>query len=299
MTASDRARKNRALQKFIAKRYQRRKIVNGLAYLAIGIATLTALVPLFSVSEFILRKGLPGLNWDFFTGLPQPVGEPGSGMANSIVGTAILVLLGSLIGLPWGIAIGIYLAEYGRGRAAGIVRFSVDMLSSVPSIIVGLFVYTAIVVPMKQFSAFSGGVALGILMIPTIARSSEELLKLVPQHIREAGLALGLPRWKVVLQIVLRGSMSGIITAVILAIARVAGETAPLLFTAFNNRFWHDGLGQPISSLPVQIYTYAISPYDEWHRQAWAAALVLVVFVFAVNLGARTIFRNKTKGSHV
>jgi phosphate transport system permease protein len=214
-------------------------------------------------------------------------------MANACVGTLLLVGLASLIGIPWGIATAIYLSEYGHGKFGAFVRFCVDLLASIPSIIIGLFAYAVIVVPTKHFSAYAGGVALGILMIPTVARSSEELLRLVPQHIREAGLALGLPRWKVTLRIVLRGSLGGIATGVILAVARVAGETAPLLFTALNNRFWSVSMDQPIASLPVQIYTYAISPYDDWHRQAWAGAFVLVFLVFSVNLVTRIALGHK------
>ena len=217
-------------------------------------------------------------------------------MANAFLGTLVLIGIASVIGIPWGIGTGLYLSEYGKGRLGTAIRFCADVLSSVPSIVIGLFVYALIVVPMKRFSALAGGVALGILMIPTVARSSEELLKLVPTHLREAGLALGIPRWKVTLWIVLRESLSGITTAVILALARVAGETAPLLFTALNNQFWSKGLGiidQPIASLPVQIYTFAISPYEDWQRQAWAGAFVLVMLVFAINLVTRWVVVKK------
>jgi phosphate transport system permease protein len=237
----------------------------------------------------VLYQGLPSLNYSFFTELPKPVGEVGGGMANALLGTLTLLVISSCIGVPWGIAVGTYLSEYGRGKRAAVVRFSADMLSSIPSIIIGLFVYAIVVIYMKRFSAVAGGLALGILMVPTIARTTEEILKLVPQHLREAGLALGLPRWKVILRIILRGSRSSIITGVMLSAARVSGETAPLLFTAFNNRFWQSGLDQPISSLPVQIYTYALSPYDDWHKKAWAAALVLVLLVFSVNLFTRIV----------
>lgn len=255
----------------------------------LAAATTLALIPLFSVFFYVLHQGAPALDMDFFTKLPKPVGETGGGMANSLLGTVTLVFLASLLGVPWGIATGLYLSEYGKGRLSHLVRFSADMLASIPSIIIGLFVYALIVMTMKRFSAMAGGLALGILMIPTVARSTEELLKIVPGHIREAGLALGLPRWKVTLWIVLKGSRGAIVTAIMLSVARVAGETAPLLFTAFNNRFWQAGLDQPISSLPVQIYTYAISPYEDWHRQAWAGAFVLVMLVFTMNLITRFV----------
>ena len=280
----------------ISLSYGKRKIVNVLMCTLLVLAAVVALIPLLSVFSYVLSKGLPALDFSFFTKLPQPVGEVGGGMANAIVGTGILVGIACLIGIPWGLGIGIYLSEYGRGKYADSVRFATDMLSSVPSIIIGLFVYTVVVLPMKRFSALAGGIALGILMVPTIARSSEELLKMVPQHIREAGLALGLPRWKVILRVVLRGAMGGIITGIMLAIGRVAGETAPLLFTAFGNRLWHHGLDQPIASLPVQIYTYAISPYDDWHRQAWAGALVLVFVVFITNVITRLVIRPASAG---
>ena len=283
----------RTFSDYIFRSYRKRKSVNAAMVVALIGAAVVALIPLFSVFGYVISQGLPALNVSFFTELPKPVGEAGGGMANALLGTVTLVALGSLLGVPWGIATGLYLAEYGRGKLASVVRFSADMLASIPSIIIGLFVYAVVVVTMKRFSAIAGGLALGILMIPTVARSSEELLKLVPEHIREAGLALGLPRWKVTIWIVLRGIRGPITTGVMLSIARAAGETAPLLFTAFNNRFWQRGLDQPISSLPVQIYTYAISPYDDWHRQAWAGAFMLVMLVFAMNLLTRLALRNK------
>ncbi len=279
----------RRFSDYIFRSYRKRKSVNAAMVVALVTAAIVALIPLFSVFGYVLSQGLPALNVSFFTELPKPVGEAGGGMANALLGTVTLVMLGSLLGVPWGIATGLYLSEYGRGKLATAVRFSADMLASIPSIIIGLFIYALVVVTMKRFSALAGGLALGILIIPTVARSSEELLKLVPEHIREAGLALGLPRWKVTLWIVLRGIRGPITTGVMLSIARVSGETAPLLFTAFNNRFWQRGLDQPISSLPVQIYTYAISPYDEWHRQAWAGALMLVMLVFSMNLLTRLV----------
>lgn len=282
------------LQDYLSVSYTKRRWFDRFMQLVLFGAAIVALTPLFSVLAYVITKGLPGLNLAFFTQIPKPVGEAGGGMANALVGTCTLVGIASLIGVPWGIAAGVYLSEYGQSRVASLVRFGTDMLASVPSIVIGLFVYALVVVPMGGFSALAGGVALGILMIPTIARSTEEMLRLVPTHIREAGLALGLPRWKVILRIVLRGCVSAISTGVILAIARVAGETAPLLFTALNNRFWHQGLVQPIASLPVQIYSYAISPFSEWHTQAWAGALVLVLLVFVVNIGTRVFFRRSS-----
>lgn len=282
---------SRHLVEYMNRGYRARKVKNVLVCAMLGFAALSAITALGLVFGYCVAKGLPSLNFDFFIHLPKPVGETGGGMANSLLGSFTLVILASCLGIPLGIFTGVYLAEYGRGKVAALVRFSVDMLSSVPSIVVGLFVYVLIVKSMGRFSAHAGGAALAILMIPTIARSTEELLKLVPIHIREAGLALGLPRWKVTLRIVLRGCMSGITTGIMLAVARVAGETAPLLFTALNNRFWQRGLDQPISSLPVQIYTYAIAPFEDWNRQAWAGAFVLVLFVFLLNVTVRLIIK--------
>jgi len=271
------------------RRLVRRKIVNAAACGFLAAATIVALVPLVSVFAHVLQQGMPALNAAFFTELPKPVGEVGGGIANSLVGTLALVLIASAIGVPWGVAAAIYLSEYGKGKLGHVIRFATDILASIPSIVIGLFAYAIVVVPMKRFSALAGGVALGILMIPLVARSAEEILKLVPQHVREAGLALGLPRWKVVVRIVLRGSLGGIATGVILAVARVAGETAPLIFTALNSQYWTTRIDQPISSLSVQIYTYAISPYEDWHRQAWAGAFVLVCLVFVINLATRAL----------
>ena len=284
------------LSEFVNRGYGRRKMKNFLACGLLGLAAFVALFSLGGVFGYVLYKGVPALTLSFFTQLPKPVGETGGGMANALLGTATLVVMASFIGIPWGVFTGVYLSEYGRGKLGTAVRFSVDMLSSVPSIVIGLFVYVIIVRPMHQFSALAGSVALAILMIPTIARNTEELLKLVPVHIREAGLALGIPRWKVTLRIVLRGAMGGIMTGMMLAIARVAGETAPLLFTALSNRFWQSGITDPIASLPVQIYTYAIAPFEDWNNQAWAGALVLVLFVFSLNLVTRFVLRPATAG---
>jgi len=285
-----------ALKQYLKVSYGRRKLKDRVACGLLGLAALVAVIPLFSVLGYVLIQGVPALNVDFFTQIPKPVGEVGGGMANALAGTMVLILIGSFIGVGWGLTVGIYLSEYGNGRLGTMIRFTADLLASIPSIVIGLFVYSIIVLPMKRFSALAGGVALGIIMIPTVARSTEELLRLVPTHIREAGLALGLPRWKVILRIVLRGCASGITTGVMLAVARVAGETAPLLFTALNNRFWLTGLDQPIASLPVQIYSYAISPFEDWHRQAWAGALVLVALVFVINISCRLVLRSDGAG---
>jgi len=278
------------LQSFIQKNYIRRKWKDRFICFLLILSAAIALFPLFSVLSCVIVRGLPSLGPSFFTELPKPVGEVGGGMANALLGTLIMVGIASLIGVGWGVSVGVYLSEYGKGKLGTIVRFTCDLLASVPSIVIGLFVYATIVKTMGTFSAFAGGLALSILMIPIVARSTEEMLKLVPQHIREAGLALGLPRWKVIVRVVVRGSFSAILTGVMLAVARVAGETAPLLFTALNNQYWSTSLLQPIGSLPVQIYTYAISPFEDWHRQAWAAAMVLVLVVFTMNLMTRLVF---------
>jgi phosphate transport system permease protein len=280
-----------ALSEKIEKNYRRRKKVNRLMHIVLLGAAICALLPLMSVFLYVLVQGLPGLHLAFLTELPKPVGELGGGMGNAILGTITLVTIAAMIGIPWGIGAGLYLSEYREGRLSTVVRFCTDMLNSIPSIIVGLFVYAILVVPMKRFSALAGGLALGILMVPTVTRSVEELLKLVPVHVREAGLALGLPRWKVILYIVLKGSTKAITTGAMLAVARVAGETAPLLFTAFGNQFWQTHLDQPVSSLPVQIYNYAISPYEDWQNQAWSGALVLVMLVFFMNLLVRLLIQ--------
>jgi phosphate transport system permease protein len=272
----------------------KRKIINSIMISLIVVASMIAIFPLLSVFVFVFQKGFSTLSLDFFTSLPAPVGETGGGMAQSLLGSGLLILFSSLIGIPWGIASGIYITEYGYGKSAWFLRFSNDLLMGIPSIVVGLFAYSFIVMPMKGFSLFAGSVALGIIMIPIVSRSTEEILKTVPQHMREAGLALGITRYKVILNIILRGSWGGILTGVILSIARISGETAPLLFTSFNNQFWSGKLTEPISSLPVQIYTYAISPFESWQRQAWAGALVLILFIFTINIAVRFIF-NKRK----
>jgi len=252
-------------------------------YAATGIAILSTVLvvaPLVAIFIYLIYKGASSLNLAFFTQIPKPPGESGGGMANAIFGSGVLLLIGSVLGVPIGIAGGIFLAEFGRGsRIANAVRFTADVLNGVPSIVMGIAVYSLIVLPQKHFSALSGGVALGIMMIPTITRTTEEMLLMVPNSIREAALGLGLPNWRSVLSITLRTASPGVITGCMLAFARVAGETAPLLFTAFGNQFWSANLNQPIAALPLQIFVYAISPYDEWHRLAWAGALVLIVLI--------------------
>jgi len=261
------------------------------------IAVVIAVVPLGLVLSYVTLQGISGLNWRFFTELPKPVGEAGGGMANAIFGTLEIVGLASMIGVPVGILAGIYLSEYGNTRLGRMVRFAADVMSGVPSITVGLFVYGTVVLRTRQFSAWAGAIALAVLMLPTVTRTSEELLKLVPDTLREAALGLGVPRWRSTLKVVLRTAAPGIATGVMLAVARVAGETAPLLFTAFGNRFWASGINQPTASLPVQIYTYAVSPYDEWHKQAWTAALVLVMLVLVLNGAARWTLRQRVRSS--
>ena len=231
------------------------------------------------------------LNPAFFTNLPKPVGEVGGGMANAIVGTLIILALASAMGLPIGIAAGIYLAEYGSGRLGTLVRFTTDVLTGIPSITIGIFAYTVVVLPMRSFSTIAGAFALAIIMIPTVTRSTEEIMKLVPGTLREASLALGIPMWKTVLRVVMPAAMGGIITGAMLSIARVGGETAPLLFTAFGNRFWSFSLDKPIATIPLQVFTYAISPYDDWRAQAWAGAFVLVAMVMLISIVARVATR--------
>jgi phosphate transport system permease protein len=274
----------------------RRRIMDRTMTALAGVAVLLAMVPLASVLVYVVLQGASALNWTFFTQLPGPVGEPGGGMANAIVGTLTLIALASCVGLPVGILGGLFLSELGDGPLGWWVRFVTDVLNGVPSIVIGIFVYTLAVVPMRQFSALAGGLALGLIMVPLVMRTTEELVRLVPASLREASLALGIPWWTTTLRVVLRTATAGVITGVMLAIARIAGETAPLLFTAFNNQFWPTGLNQPISSLTVQLYNYAIAPYDAWHRQAWAAALVLLSITLFLNVSSRLIGRQRYRG---
>lgn len=259
-------------------------------------ATLLALIPLVSISYYVFTRGIGGISWAFFSELPKPVGESGGGMANALVGSGKLVALACLFGIPPGVLAGIYLAEYGNGRFGKLVRFSADVLAGIPSITVGLFIYALVVVSNKHFSAVAGALSLAVLMIPTVTRTTEELLRLVPESLREAALGLGASKWRTTLRISLRSATPGIVVGTMLAIARIAGETAPLLFTALNNRFWTDSVLEPTASLPVNIYTYAVSPYEEWHRQAWAAALVLLVTVLTLNVISRWLFRQRVRG---
>jgi phosphate transport system permease protein len=257
------------------------------------LAAVAVVCPLLLIFGFLLYQGVTAVNLDFFTHLPKPVGEPGGGVANAIVGSLILIGLAFCIGLPVGVLGGIYLAESQDPRLPWVVRFVADVLNGVPSIVFGIFAYTVVVLPMRRFSALAGGFALGMIMVPIVLRTTEEMVRLVPASLREAGLGLGLPDWNVTLRIVLPAARAGIITGVIVAVARIAGETAPLLFTALGNRFWHQGLDQPIAALPLQIYAYAIAPYDDWHRQAWAGALVLLGLVFLASLAARIATRRR------
>jgi phosphate transport system permease protein len=263
------------------------------------LSTLLVVAPLVAIFIYLIYKGASSLSLEFFTQNPKPVGEAGGGMANAIVGSAILLAVGSLIGIPVGIGGGIFLAEFGRGtKLANAVRFTADVLNGVPSIVMGIAVYSLIVVPQGHFSAFSGGVALGIMMIPTVCRTTEEMLLMVPNAVREAALALGVPNWRSVMAITVRTASPGIITGCMLAFARVAGETAPLIFTAFGNVDWSERLNEPIAALPLQIYVYALSPYDDWHRLAWAGSLVLIVLiVLAVSLVRYVTSRGVLKGA--
>jgi phosphate transport system permease protein len=269
----------------------RRKAVSSLFVGFCALSVLVALVPLALILFFVVAQGIQALNLDLFTQIPKPVGELGGGMANAIVGTLILTGLGSLLAVPVGIMSGIYMSEYAGTRFAAATRFAADTLNGVPSIVIGVFGYGLAVLPFKQFNAFAGGIALGIMMIPIIARTTEELLLLIPGSMREGALALGATRARAVFTVVLPAALPGIVTGVVLALARIAGETAPLLFTSLNNRYFSTKLTQPIASLTVQVYTYANSPYADWHRQAWAGALVLVMIVFLCSLLARMATR--------
>jgi phosphate transport system permease protein len=268
-------------------RTTRRKLASSLFVGFCALSVLVALVPLGFVLFYVVREGVTALNFDFFTKMPKPVGETGGGMANAIVGTLIVAGLGSVFAIPIGILSGVYMSEYAGTRFASLVRFSADTLNGVPSIVIGVFIYGIAVFPFKQFSAIAGGLALGVMMIPIIARTTEELLLLVPGTMREGALALGATRSRAVFGVVVPSALPGIVTGIMLALARIAGETAPLLFTALNNQFFSTKLSQPIASLTVQVYNYAQSPYQDWHRQAWAGALVLVTLVLVCSLLAR------------
>ena len=262
------------------------------------VAALIAIIPLVFIFYYTIAKGITYLNIDFFIQMPKPVGEEGGGMANAIVGTLILIGVGGIIGIPVGIMSGTYLSEFGKNKFGATVRFLVDVLSGIPSIVVGVVAYTLVVIPMKHFSALAGGIALGILMIPTITRTTEEMIKLVPHSLREAGLALGIPKWKTTLLIILRTAWKGIATGILLGLSRAAGETAPLLFTALGNRFWSTEIMQPIASLTVYIYDYARAPFEDWNNQAWTAALVLIILISLLSLLFKFLTRSKYKSNY-
>lgn len=274
-----------------------RKIWNGAWTALCAAAVAVALVPLVSLLWLVVSRGAPGLSLGFFLERPVPVGDPGGGVGNAIVGTLLMVGLASLVAIPVGVGTGVFLAEQGGGKLGSAVRFVTEVLSGVPSIVVGIVAYGLLVVPMGRFSALAGAAALSLLMVPPLARASEEFVRLVPSTLREASLALGVPRWRTSLQVVLRTALPGLLTAVLLAVARAAGETAPLLFTALNNQYWNTRPDQPTASLTVQIFNYAISPYEEWHQKAWSAALVLLLVVGALSLIARVLARGRLQGA--
>ena len=277
--------------------FARRKVINRVMFGVTAVFTAISLTTLFVILGYIAYHGFSSIDFDFFTKLPKPVGETGGGIANSIVGSIKVVGLGALMGLPVGILGAVYLAEYGHNRLGFIIRYCADVLNGVPSIVMGIFAYAMFVLPMKRFSALAGAFALAIIMVPLVLRTSEEFLRLVPGSIREAALALGIPEWKVVLRVILPTASRGILTGAILAVSRIAGETAPLIFTAFGNRFWDEGILHPIATLPHTIYTYAIAPYDDWHNQAWAAALILMGVVLTGNAIARLLMRPMKGGA--
>ena len=271
----------------------RRRFVNGLMLGVLGLAAIAATLPLVFIIFHLLRSGIGALNVNFFIHMPTPVGDPGGGMANAIVGTLLLIALASAIGLPFGIGAGLYLSEYRGGKFATIVRFLSDVLNGLPSVVIGIFAWEILVRPVHHFSAMAGGVALGAMMIPLVTRTTEEMIRTVPNALREAALALGYSQWRTSLTIVLRTAAPGIATGALVAVARVAGETAPLLFTAFGNQFWSLSPGQPIAALPLQIFQYAMSPVEDWHAQAWAGAVVLIGLVLIISLVARVVTRSR------
>jgi phosphate transport system permease protein len=270
---------------------RRRKLFSRVFELLCALAVVVALIPLAMILFYVIKEGAGALNWDFFTKMPKPVGETGGGMANAIVGTLILIGIAALFAIPVGGICGVHLSEYPETKFSSAVRFAADVLNGVPSIVVGIFAYGLVVLPVKRFSALAGGVALGFLMIPIVVRTTEELLRLVPGGLREGALALGATRSRAVFSVIVPAALPGILTGILVALARVAGETAPLLFTALGNRFWSTNLTQPIASLTVQVYTYAQSPYDDWHRQAWAGAFLLVMIILTLSIAARLAVR--------
>jgi phosphate transport system permease protein len=301
-----------SVQPAVAPVSWRRRVTN---HVMTGVAVLTVvlvLVPLIAIFGYLVYRGVGSLNWDFVTHIPAPEGETGGGMANAIVGSALILAIASLIGVPFGVGAGIYLAEFGRNRLGSAIRFTADVLNGVPSIVIGIVAYAIVVIAQKHFSALAGGVALAIMMVPTISRTTEEMLLLVPQALREAAYGLGIPRWRTTLSITLRTATSGVITGIMLAFARIAGETAPLLFTALGNEYWSGrlpwnshwqrqpwtlGLDQPTAALPLEIYKYALSPYDDLHRQAWAGAFVLIILIVSSVAAVRYAVRRGTFGA--
>jgi len=265
------------------------KFVNFAMFSLTALCTLLAVSVLFFILGYLFWHGLHALNWEFFTQLPKPVGESGGGMANAIIGSGKVLLLASAVGLPIGFLAGVFLSEFGGGGITFVVRYTTDLLNGVPSIVMGIFAYTLIVLPMRHFSALAGGIALGVMMIPIAVRTTEDFLHAVPISLREGAVALGASKWKAIATVVVPAALPGIITGAMLGLARVAGETAPLLFTSFNNRYWAKGWDQPTATLPVMIFTYAISPYDDWHQQAWSAGFVLLMLVLLVNIAARFV----------
>jgi len=299
-TQRPRSRRNTGVQRAAAHRTTRslgrRKVTNAVMQGVMYIAAMLATLPLVLILALLLEEGASSISLDFFTRMPKPVGEAGGGMANAIAGTLVLLGIATVIGLPIGIGAGLYLAEQRTTRLATVVRFLSDVLNGLPSIVMGIFAWQFLVRPVGHFSAMAGGIALGAMMIPLVTRATEEMIRLVPVALREAALALGYTRWRTSLSIVLRTALPGIVTGALVAVARIAGETAPLLFTAFGNQFWSLDPGEPISALPLQIFSYAISPYDEWHRLAWAGALVLIVLVLLISLIARFVTRQRFGG---
>ena len=289
--------KKKSSQNIVAPISLRRRVTDHVMSAVAVLTVVLVLVPLFAIFAYLVYRGVGSINWAFLTQTPKPVGEAGGGMANAIVGSVFILALASVIGVPVGVGAGIYLAEYGRNRFGDAIRFTADVLNGVPSIVVGIVAYSIVVLYQKHFSALAGGVALAIMMIPTITRTTEEMLLLVPRALREAAYGLGIPRWRTTLSITLRTATSGVITGIMLAFARVAGETAPLLFTAFGNQFWNLRPNQPTAALPLQIFNYAISPYDEWHRQAWAGALVLIILIVTAVAAVRIAVRRGTFGA--
>ncbi len=271
-----------------------RKLINNVMLSLTGVCALLSISVLFFILGYLIYNGGRALSWSFLTKLPTPVGEAGGGMANAIVGSGVVLLIAAVTGVPIGFMGGVYLAEFGGKTFPFVVRYMADLLNGVPSIVMGIVAYAIIVIPMHRFSAYAGGIALGFMLIPIVLRTTEEFLRAVPMSLREGALALGAHKWRAILTVVIPAGYRGILTGIMLSLARVAGETAPLLFTSFSNRFWAHGLGEPTATLPVMIYTYAVAPYEDWHQQAWAAGLVLLGLVLLANIGARAVMSRGT-----